>query len=141
MAEVKLTLQELLSLYTGGRPVGTRDFDIQYKEFYDNYGAIMGVDFNTPKGQAIKDNERYDIVGLVKKLDASFPQLKKSEKFREICKDFIKRSPTLYGYKVNAMIINYNEYQIYGQRLMKEARSILGSEKYFVVKNQKKSGR
>ena len=141
MADVKLTLQELLSLYTGGRPVGTRDFEIQYKEFFENYGAIMGVDFNTPKGQAIKENERYDVVGLVRKLDSQFPQLKKSEKFCKVCREFIQRSPTLYGYKVTPMIINYNEYQIYGQRLMKEARAILGSEKYFVVKNQKKSGR
>ena len=141
MEDVKLTLQELLSLYTGGRPIGTRDFEVQYKEFFENYGLIMGIDYNTPKGRAIKENQRFDIQKLVTKLNRSFPELKKSERFYALCKEFIKRAPTLYDYRTHPVVINDLEYQFAGQRLMKEARAILGGDKYFIVKNQKKSSR
>lgn len=135
--ELKLTLQQLMSLYTGGRPVGIRDFIVQYEEFYNHYNQLMYLDLFKFEGKQKLEAEKLNFKNLIATIDLQYPQLKKSKKLRELCREYVKKVPTLYSDKISENIINHGEYQILGQKLMKEARSVLGSQKYFTVKNLK----
>ena len=135
--EVKLTLQQLLSLYTGGRPVGIRDYGEQYQDFFTHYGILSYIDENKFVGSARKEAEKMNFKNMIKSIELQYPALRKSKEFRELYKEYIKTVPNLYDNVHNDVYINDSEYQILSQKLMKKAREILGSDKKFVVKNLK----
>lgn len=135
--EVKLTLQQLLSLYTGGRPVGIRDYGDQYNEFFEFYGQLSYLDENKFNGSARKEAEKLNFKNMIKSIELQYPALKKSKEFRELYKEYVKKVPNLYDNVYNDMSLNHCEYQFLSQKLMKKAREILGSDKTFVVKNLK----
>lgn len=56
--EIKLTLPQLLSLYTGGRPVGLRDFNEQHAEFFINYGQLMYINILPLSGHQKKRSRK-----------------------------------------------------------------------------------
>lgn len=133
--EIKLTLQQLLSLYTGGRPVGIRDYGEQYHEFFDFYARLSYLDLHKFTGSALKEAEKLNFNNMIKSIELQYPVLKNSKEFREIYKEYMKKVPNLYDNVYNDMHLNHLEYQFLTQRLMKKAREILGSDKTFVVKN------
>ena len=133
--EVKLTLQQLLSLYTGGRPVGIRDYGDQYQDFFTHYGILSYIDINNFEGAQRKKADQLNFKHMIECIDLQYPELKKSKEFKSLYKEYIKTVPNLYDNVHNDMYINNSQYQILSQRLMKKAREILGSDKYFIVKN------
>ena len=135
--EVKLSLQQLLSLYTGGRPVGIKDFIQQYEEFFINYGQLMYDDVMKYVGKKRIKVEEKNFKNMIATIDKQYPELKKSKKFCELYKEYMEKVPTLYGENTEDIMINGLEYQWLGKRLVKEARAILGSSRTFVVKNIK----
>lgn len=133
--EVKLTLQQLLSLYTGGRPVGIRDYGDQFNEFFDFYGQLSYIDEKKFSGSALKEAEQLNFDNMIKSIELQYPALKKSKEFRELYKEYVKKVPNLYDHVHNDMSLNHLEYQFLSQKLMRKAREILGSDKIFIVKN------
>lgn len=135
--EIKVTLQELLSLYTGGRPIGTRDFIEQYEDFFTNYGQLMYIDILKYTGKKMIKIEEKNFENMIAAIDKQYPELKKSEKFCALYNEYKEKVPALYSDEAKDVMINGLEYQWLGKRLVKEARNILGSQKTFVVKNIK----
>ena len=135
--EVKVTLQQLLSLYTGGRPVGTIDFIVQYEAFFKNYGQLMYIDYLKLSGKDCIEAEKFNFKNLIMTIDEQFPKLKESSNFCKAYNEYVKRVPTLYDSKSKEVMINGCEYQMLGKRLVKAAREVLGNERYFVVKKIK----
>lgn len=133
--EVKVTLQQLLSLYTGGRPVGIREYGVQYDEFFQFYGMLSFLDEKKFSGLGLKEAERMNFRNMIQSIELQYPRLKQSKEFREIYREYVKKVPNLYDNVTNDMYLNNGEYQILTQRLMKKAREILGGDKYFVIKN------
>ena len=84
--EVKLTLSQLLSLYTGGRPVGVRDYGEQYQDFFTHYGILMYINLNNFTGKTRKQAEELNFKSMLESIDLQYPALKKSKEFRALCK-------------------------------------------------------
>jgi len=134
MQEVKLTLQQLLSLYTGGRPVGTRDYSTQCEEFLDNYAKLMYLNLIQFKGNQHKESEEFNFKNMSFSIELQYPAIKKIKK---LCKDYIKKVPVMYESDSDENILNDQEYKTLTNNLLKEARKVMGKENKFVVKNIK----
>ena len=135
MDEIKLTLAQLLSLYMGGRPVGTRDYNEQEEDFFNSYGSLFFIDFNKVPKERRRDAEILNFRTLSGSIELQYPELKKIKK---LCSAYIKKFPTFYDNKDNPKIINSEEYKVMTKDLMKKAREVLGKEEKFTVKNLNK---
>jgi len=140
MNEIKITLQQLLSLYTGGRPVGVRDFSEQYEEFFANYSALSYIKAYKVEGKKqLKEADKINFKNMLTTIEFQFPKIKKIKK---LCKEYASKVPTLYdGNEDDEKILESEEYKELTRALMKEAREVLGNEKHFVIKNLKAFGR
>ena len=134
MEQIKVTLQQLLSLYTGGRPVGTRDYDVQLEEFLSNYEKLMYLNLSKFKGAQYRETEEFNFKNMSFSIELQYPCLKKIKK---LCKEYIKKYPALYEENFNKNILNSGEYQRTAKQLMQEARKVVGKDTKFVVKNIK----
>ena len=108
--EVKLTLQQLLSLYTGGRPVGIREYGAQYDEFFEFYGKLSFLDEKKFSGLGLKEAERMNFRNMIQSIELQYPMLKTSKEFREVYKEYMKKVPNLYDNVTNDMYLNDGTY-------------------------------
>ena len=132
MNEIKVTLPQLLSLYTGGRPVGIRSYSEQYDEFFENYGQLMYIDLLKFKGKQLEEAEKLNFRNLSSTIELQYPALKKVKK---TCKEYMKKVPAMYDDNADENIIQNVEYRKITTELMKETRKALGKDSKFVVKN------
>lgn len=137
--EIKLTLPQLLSLYTGGRPVGLRDFNEQHAEFFINYGQLMYINILPLSGHQKKEAEKMNFENMLESINQQYPSLKKSKLFMKVYQEYMEQIPTLYDDDITPNYLNHCEYQILSQRLLKVARLVLGSNKTFILKKPTKS--
>lgn len=135
MDEIKLTLAQLLSLYMGGRPVGTRDYNEQAEEFIYNYNSLIFIDFKKIPAGSRHKAEVLNFRTMSGSIELQYPEIRKVKK---MCSEYIKRIPTFYDEKSNSKIIESEEYKIMTKELMKKAREALGKEEKFTVKNLNK---
>ena len=134
MNEVKLTLQQLLSLYMGGRPVGTRDYSTQCEEFLDNYSKLMYINLVKFRGAQHKESEEFNFKNVSFSIELQYPAIKKIKK---LCREYMKNVPVMYETESDKNILDSKEYKILTNNLLKEARKAMGKENKFVVKNIK----
>lgn len=134
MNEIKITLQQLLSLYTGGRPVGVRDYNEQHEEFFTNYALLKIIKPIALKGEQLKTADNINFKNLTTTIEFQYPEIKKIKK---LCKEYIKEIPAMYSEEADEEILKSEKYVALTNNLMKEARSVMGKNTKFVVKNLK----
>ena len=134
MDQIKVTLQQLLSLYTGGRPVGVRDYSTQYEEFFENYGLLMHLNLLNFNGKQLQEAEEINFKNMLASIELQYPQLKKLKK---MCKEYIKKVPAVYDDQADSKILEDEEYKEMTTRLMKAARKVMGKDTKFIVKNMR----
>ena len=137
--EIKLTLPQLLSLYTGGRPVGLRDFNEQHAEFFINYGQLMYINILPLSGYQKEEAEKMNFENMLESINQQYPSLKKSKLFMKVYQEYMEKIPTLYDDDITPNYLNHCEYQILSQRLLKVARLVLGNNKTFILEKPTKS--
>ncbi len=133
--EVKLNIQQLLVLYTGGRPVGVKDFGEQYDEFYDNYSVLIKENPTKECGFQMRSAKYMGYKNFIKLINAQYPKLRASKEFMEIYKEYIRKVPTIYNDRTDDAIVDDPEYQQLGKRLIEAAKKVYGEEKYFFLKS------
>lgn len=134
MKEVKISLQELLSLYTGGRPFGITDISKQRANFVKNYNRLIGVVPAKGDKKETKKSRNENLRNIVMNIEQQYPEIKKIKK---ACKAYMTKYPALYDEACAENTISFNAYQWDSNALVKEARSVLGSAKEFTVRNKK----
>lgn len=138
MNEIKITLQQLLSLYTGGRPVGTRDYNEQNEEFFTNYALLKQIKTVGLESTKIKAADSINFKNVVTTIEFQYPEIKKLKK---LCREYIKEVPAVYSDEGNEEILKNERYLSLTNNLMKEARKVMGKKTKFVLKNLKDFGR
>ena len=138
MNEIKITLQQLLSLYTGGRPVGTRNYNEQHEEFFTNYALLKHIRTVGLDSDKLKAADPINFKNIATTIEFQYPEIKK---IKNLCKEYIKEVPAMYSDKADENIIKSEAYITLTNNLMREARKVMGKKTKFVVKNLKDFGR
>ena len=138
MNELKITLQQLLSLYTGGRPVGTRNYNEQNEEFFTNYALLKQIRTVGLDAKQAKVADSINFKNVTTTIEFQYPEIKKIKK---LCKEYIKEVPAMYSEEADENILKNEEYIVRTNSLMKAARKVMGKKTKFVVKNLKDIGR
>ena len=73
MREVTISLQELLSLYTGGRPIGLTDIPKQKAKFIKNYNKLKDIDPAKAEKLETKTSRNENLRNIVISIEERYP--------------------------------------------------------------------